>query len=73
MLQFLGLSCHFDGQFLNLERQLFDFSLISPSVFLKSQVILFLLSGSKSPLLEFLLVPVHLELVLVHFFIRLEN
>ena len=73
LLEFCSLSSNFDGKLLNLKSKFLDLSLISSSVLLESQVILFLLSGRKRPLLQFFLVPVHLKFELVHLLIRLEN
>ena len=56
-----------------MEGELLDFGLVSTSELLKSQVIFFFLARSKGPLLQLLLVPVHLELELVHALVRLEN
>jgi hypothetical protein len=56
-----------------LKSKLLDFGLICSSVFLKSEVIFLLLSSSKCPLFELLLIPVHLKLELIHLFIGLEN
>jgi hypothetical protein len=73
LLQLFALVSHFDGQLLNLEGQFFDFSFVSSAVFLKSQVVFFLLSGSQSPLLEFFLVPIHFQFELIHPFVCLED
>jgi len=73
MLKLLGFPCHLNGKFLDLKGKFLDFSLISSSILFESEVIFFLLPGSEGPLFQFLLVPVHLELVLVHFLISFEN
>lgn len=71
--ELVGLSCYLNCKLLNLKSELLDLSLISTSVFLKSEVILLLLAGCKGPLFKLLLIPVHLKLKLVHFLICLEN
>jgi len=71
--KFVGFSCNFDGKFFNLECKLLDFGLICSSILLKGEVILFLLSGSKGPLLELLLIPIHLKLELIHLLVSLED
>jgi hypothetical protein len=73
LLELFGLSSDLDGQLLDVQGQLLDFSLISTAILLEGQVVLFLLSGSKSPLLELLLIPVHLKLELVHLLVCLED
>ena len=73
LLKFGGLAGDLDGELLNLKGQLFDLGLISTSELLKSKVIFLLLAGSQSPLLKLLLVPVHLELELVHALVGLED
>jgi hypothetical protein len=60
LLEFLGLACDLDGKFLDVKGEFLDLSLVSPSVLLECEVILFLLSGGECPLFELLLVPVHL-------------
>jgi hypothetical protein len=70
LVSFLG---NLDRQLFDLKGQLFDFGLISSSVLLESKVILFLLSGGKSPLFKLLLIPVHLKLELIHLLIGFEN
>ena len=73
LLEFSSFAGNFDGQLLNLERQLLDLGLISSSVLLESQVVLFLLSGGKCPLFELFLVPVHLQFELIHLLVGLED
>lgn len=73
LLQFIGFAGYFNGEFFYLQSKLFDLSLIRTSVLLQSQVILLLLSGSESPLLKFLLVPIHFKFELVHALIRFED
>lgn len=72
-LELRSLACHLDGKFFDLKSEFLDLGLISASVLLESQVVLFLLSGCKRPLLKLFLVPIHLQLELVHFFVGLEN
>ena len=73
MFELLRFSCHFDSKFLDVEGQLFDLSLICTAILLESKVILFFLTSGESPLFELLLVPVHLELELIHLLICLED
>lgn len=73
LLEFIRLASHFHGQFFDLKSQLLDFGFISPAELLQSEVVFLLLSGGKRPLLQLLLVPVHLELKLVHAFVGLED
>ena len=73
MLEFLRLPGHFDCELFDVKSQLFDLGLVSTTILLKGEVILLLLSGSEGPLFELLLVPVHLELELVHLLICLED
>jgi hypothetical protein len=72
-LEFVGFFSNFNGKLFDLEGKLLDLGLISSSVFLESEVILLLLSGSKSPLLKLFLVPVHLKFELIHLLISLED
>lgn len=72
LLELLCLTSNLNRQFLDLKSQLLDFSLISATELLKSQVVLFFLAGGKRPLLQLLLVPVHLQLELVHPLVGLE-
>jgi len=62
-----------NGKLLNLKSQLLDLGLISTAELLKGEVVLLLLAGGKSPLLQLLLIPVHLELELVHALVSLED
>jgi hypothetical protein len=73
LLKLLGLSGHLNGQLFNVKGEFLDLGLISAAILLKSEVVLLLLSSGKSPLLELLLVPVHLKLELVHLLIGLED
>ena len=70
LLAFVG---DFDGELLDLQRELLDFGLVSAAVLLEGEVVLFLLTGGEGPLLQLLLVPVHLEFELVHAFVGLED
>lgn len=72
LLELLGLAGDLDGQFLDLKGQLLDLSLISSSELLQGQVVLLFLAGGERPLLQLLLIPVHLKLELVHSLVRLE-
>lgn len=60
MLKFLCLTGNFDGELLDLKCKLFDLGLIGAAIFFKSKVVLFFLAGCEGPLLQLLLVPVHL-------------
>jgi len=73
LLELLRLSSDLDGQLLDVQGQLLDFGLISTAILLEGQVVLLLLSGSEGPLLELLLIPVHLKLELVHLLVCLED
>ena len=73
LLELVSFLSNLDGKFLNLEGKLLDLGFISSSVLLQSEVIFFLLSGGKSPLLQLLLIPVHLELELIHALVGLED
>ena len=73
MLEFLRLPRDLDGQLLDVEGQLLDLRPISTAILLKGQVVLLLLPGGECPLLELLLIPVHLKLQLVYLLIRLED
>jgi len=73
LLEFLAFAANFDGKFLDLEGELLDFGLVSTTILLQSQVILFLLAGGEGPLLEFLLVPVHFKFELIHALVGFEN
>jgi hypothetical protein len=73
LLKLLSFSSNFDGKLFDLECELLDLGLIRSSVLLKSEVILFLLSGGKCPLFKLLLIPVHLKLELVHLLVSLED
>ena len=73
LLKFISLASDFDGKFLNLKSELLDLGLISTSEFLQGQVILFLLARGKSPLLQLLLIPIHLQFELVHALVCFED
>ena len=51
LFELSGFAGDFDGELLNLKRELLDLGLISSAELLKGQVIFLLLAGSKSPLL----------------------
>ena len=51
LFEFSGFAGDFDGELLNLKRELLDLGLISSAELLKGQVIFLLLAGGKSPLL----------------------
>ena len=67
------LASDLDGEFLDLEGELLDFGLVGAAELLESEVVFLFLAGGKGPLLQFLLVPVHFELELVHALVRLED
>ena len=73
LLKFISLASNLNGKFLNLKSKLLDLSLISTSELLQSQVIFFLLARGKSPLLQLLLIPVHLQFELVHALVCFED
>lgn len=73
LLELLGFTSHFNRKFLDLQRELLDFSLVSTAELLKREVVLFFLAGGESPLLQLLLVPVHLQFELVHALVRLKD
>ena len=73
LLELLRLSSDLDGQLLDVQGELLDFGLISTAILLEGQVVLLLLPGSEGPLLELLLIPVHLKLELVHLLVCLED
>ena len=73
LLEFVCFLGNLNGKFLNLEGKLLDLGLIGSSVLLQGEVVFFLLSGGKSPLLQLLLIPVHFELELVHALVGLED
>jgi hypothetical protein len=60
IFELLSLAGHLNRELLNLQGQLLDLGLIRPSILFQGQVILFLLPGSKGPLLQLLLIPIHL-------------
>jgi len=72
----LELSCFagdLNRKLLNLKSELLDLGLISTAELLEGEVVLLLLAGGKSPLLQLLLIPIHLELELVHTLVGLED
>jgi len=73
LFELLAFVADFDGELLDLQRELLDFGLVSAAVLLEGEVVLFLLTGGEGPLLQLLLVPVHLEFELVHAFVGLED
>lgn len=73
VLQFLGLARHFNGQFLDLKCQLLNLGLIGAAILFKGEVVLLFLASRQRPLLEFFLVPVHLQFELIHAFVGLED
>ena len=73
LLKFISLASNLNGKFLNLKSKLLDLSLISTSELFQSQVIFFLLARGKSPLLQLLLIPVHLQFELVHALVCFED
>lgn len=73
LFQLLALVSHLNREFLDLKSQLLDLSLVSSTVLFEGQVVFFLLAGSKSPLLQLLLVPVHFKFELVHALVGFED
>lgn len=73
LLKLVGLAGHLDSEFFDLECQLLDFGLVCTTILLKGEVVFLLLAGSERPLLQLLLVPVHLQLELVHLLVGLED
>ena len=60
LLQLLCFAGDLNCKFFNLEGEFLDFGLISSSELLEGKVVFLLLAGGKCPLLQLLLVPVHL-------------
>lgn len=73
VFEFFGLARHLDGELLDLQRQLLDLGLVGSAILLEREVVLLLLARRERPLLQLFLVPVHLQLVLVHPLVRLED
>jgi len=73
LLELLSFTSNFNRQFFDLKSQLLDLGFISTAEFFKSQVIFLLLAGSERPLLQLLLVPIHLQLELIHSLVGLED
>ena len=73
LLKFISFASNLNGKFLNLKGKLLDFGFISTSEFLQGQVIFFLLARGKSPLLQLLLIPVHLQFELVHALVSFKD
>ena len=73
LLELIGLTGHLNSKFFDLKGQFLDLGLISSSELLKRQVVFLLLARGKRPLLQFFLVPIHLQLELVHALICLED
>lgn len=73
LLKLAGLSSNLNSQFLDLEGKFLNLGLISSSVLFKGKVILFLLPGSKCPLFQLFLVPVHLQFELIHLLVCLKD
>lgn len=73
LFKLFALVTNLNCEFLNLEGEFLDLGLVSTTILLKGEVILFLLSGGEGPLFEFLLVPVHLQFELIHTLVSLEN
>ena len=66
LFELFTLAANLNGELFDLKCELLDLSFIGASVLLKSEIIFLLLPCCKCPLLQFLLVPVHLKLKLVH-------
>jgi len=60
LLQLLCFASHLNCKFFNLKGEFLDFGLISSSELLEGKVVFLLLAGGECPLLQLLLVPVHL-------------
>ena len=73
LFKLLALRADFNSQLFDLQSQLLDLCFIGAPVFFKRKVIFFFLSGGKSPLLEFFLVPVHFKFELIHALVSLED
>ena len=71
--EFILFASDFNREFFDLEVQFFDLGFITSFIFLQCEGVFLLLSGSEDPLFEFLLVPVHFKLVLVHLLVSAEN
>ena len=72
-VQLVLFTVDFKGQLLDLKVQLSDFRIIFFVVLLKSYIVFFLLLACNGPLLQFLLIPVQLQLNLLNLFICSEN
>ena len=73
LFKFFSLPGYLNSKFFDVKSKFLNLGLISTAILLEGQVILFLLSGSEGPLLELLLVPVHLKLELIHLLVCLED
>jgi hypothetical protein len=65
--------CNINGGLLDVANELCDLFVVEAAILLKSKVIFFLLSSSERPLLELLLIPIHLKFELVHALVGLED
>ena len=72
-LQFLLFAANLDGEFLDLQIELSNLRVIFFAIFLKSNMILFFLLSSNSPLLKLFLIPVQFQFNLFHLFVNPED
>ena len=73
LLELLGLAGDLDRKLLDLESQLLNLGFIGTAELFKREVIFLFLAGSECPLLQLLLVPIHLKLELVHPLVGFED
>jgi hypothetical protein len=66
LFELFTLAANLNGELFDLKCELLDLGFVGASVLLECEVIFLFLPGCKRPLLQFLLVPVHLQLKLVH-------
>ena len=66
LFELFTLAANLNGELFDLKCEFLDLGFVGASVLLECEVIFLFLPGCKRPLLQFLLVPVHLQLKLVH-------
>lgn len=73
LFELFTLAANLNGELFDLKCKFLDLGFIGASVLLKGEVVFLFLPRCKRPLLQLLLIPVHLQLKLVHTLVGFED
>ena len=73
LFELFTLAANLNGELFDLKCEFLDLGFVGASVLLEGEVVFLFLPGCKRPLLQFLLIPVHLQLKLVHTLVGFED